>query len=329
MLKDDIIMELENNRSIPLSGQYLADKYQVSRNAVWKTINSLISRGYDIKSKRNSGYYLDEGCDIISEQGIRCYLPDTAKDLKIRVYDVTDSTNNEAKRLMIDDDIDQMLLIANEQTGGRGRLGRSFFSPADTGIYMSLIIRIPGGIKSPMLITMAAAVAVVRTIEKFTDIRPGIKWVNDIFVEDRKVCGILTEAVTDLESGVAERAVVGIGINVKNGDFPDELKSIASSVYFENITRNQIIAEIVKNLLMLYKTPLSSDFMSEYIEHNIVVGKRVKYERYISDDPLKPSYIDKEGTIRGIANDGALIVESDDGEEDKIFTGMIELCKKE
>ena len=253
--------------------------------------------------------------------------------LSVRVYykEETGSTNEDARRLSETSDT-TVLVIANMQKKGRGRRGRDFFSPAGSGLYMSLAIPDASGLIKTVKVTAAAAVAVARAVDETVfcgQERALIKWVNDIYIDEKKVCGILTEAVTDLESGVAERAVVGIGINVKNGDFPDELKSIASSVYFENITRNQIIAEIVKNLLMLYKTPLSSDFMSEYIEHNIVVGKRVKYERYISDDPLKPSYIDKEGTIRGIANDGALIVESDDGEEDKIFTGMIELCKKE
>ena len=331
MLKDDIIRELEENKGVPLSGQYLADKYSVSRNAVWKTINQLKKSGYDIVSGHNSGYYLAEENDIISEQGIAVALPKVDKNLQIKVYDVIDSTNNEAKRLMISENIDRMLLVANQQTGGRGRLGRSFYSPADSGIYMSLIYRVPGGVRNPMMITMAAAVAVVRAIEKLTDIKPGIKWVNDIFVGDKKVCGILTEAVTDLETGMSERIVGGIGINVRKEDFPAELSDIASSLRIEDVTRNRIIAEVTHNLLELFDTFDAAAFMPEYISHNIVVGKRVGYERAVKtagvDDSVKigTEYEKVVGVVKEVCDDGSLLVVGDDGTEDRIFTGEIKM----
>ena len=331
MLKDDIIRELEENKGVPLSGQYLADKYSVSRNAVWKTINQLKKSGYDIVSGHNSGYYLAEENDIISEQGISVALPEKDKDLRVKVYDVIDSTNNEAKRLMISEEIDRMLLVANQQTGGRGRLGRSFYSPADSGIYMSLIYRVPGGVRNPMMITMAAAVAVVRAIEKLTDIKPGIKWVNDIFVGDKKVCGILTEAVTDLETGMAERIVVGIGINVRKEDFPAELTNIASSLRVEDVTRNRIIAEVTHNLLELFDAFDAASFMPEYISHNIVVGKRVGYERTVKNAGIEGSvktgteYEKAIGVVKEVCDDGSLLVAGDDGIEDRIFTGEIKM----
>ncbi len=347
MLRDDIVKELEENRGVPLSGQYLADKYNVSRNAVWKTVNALKKSGYVIVSGKNSGYYLAEGNDIISEQGIRYFLGSDDNELPIKVYDVIDSTNNEAKRLMISDDVSRMLLVANQQTAGRGRLGRNFYSPADSGIYMSLIYRVPGGVKNPMMITMAAAVAVVRAIEKLTDIRPGIKWVNDIFVGDKKVCGILSEAVTDLETGMAENIVVGIGINMKKSNFPEELRSIASSLYAEDVTRNHMIAEVTNNLIELFGSFDAEIFMPEYISHNIVVGKRVGFERIASGKTVQkagsddgadkassdgrqlmnavPVYEKVYGTVKEVCSDGALLVVSDDGTEERIFTGEIKM----
>jgi len=325
MLKDDIIRELEENRGVPVSGQYLADKYNVSRNAVWKTINNLKKAGYQVVSATNSGYFLAEETDVISAQGIKTFLSDENKNIRIEVHEKIDSTNNEAKRLIISETVDKMLIVANEQTGGRGRLGRKFYSPADSGIYMSLIYHVPGGVKNPMLITMAAAVAVSRTIEKLTDVHTGIKWVNDIFVGERKVCGILTEAVSDLETGRLENVVVGIGINVKAENFPEELRNIADTLNVEKVTRNQIIAGVLTELLKLYDSFDSNDFMPEYIEHNIVVGRRVRYER---PNPAGDTDSDNKdniviGTVEEVCKDGSLRVKSDDGIESCIFTGEI------
>lgn len=314
MLKDDIIRILEENRGKPVSGQEIADTYNVSRNAVWKAINSLKESGYNIISGRNSGYYIDDNTDVISEQGIRHYLSEDNKELKIRKYNQIDSTNNEAKRLIISEDIDRMLLVANEQTAGRGRMGRAFYSPGDTGIYMSLIYKVPGGVKAPMLITMAAAVAVARTIEKFSDNRPSIKWVNDIYLGEKKVCGILTEAVTDLETGMAEKVVVGIGINVKTKDFPDELKKKADSLGIDKVSRNELIAGVTDELIKLYGEFNSESFMKEYIDHNNVVGRKIKYER--NEDTLV-------GTVEEICMDGSLNVKAEDGIITNIFTGEI------
>ncbi|SEF47973.1 BirA family transcriptional regulator, biotin operon repressor / biotin-[acetyl-CoA-carboxylase] ligase [Eubacterium ruminantium] len=314
MLKDDILRELLENKTNPVSGQYLADKYNVSRNAVWKAINSLKDKGYKILSKQNAGYILGDDNDIISSESIKHFLSAGNKTIPIEVYDVIDSTNNEAKRQIISENIDRKLIVAEQQTSGRGRLGKNFYSPSNTGIYMSLIYKVPGGVKEPMLITMAAAVAVVRAIESFSDIKPGIKWVNDIFIGDKKICGILTEAVTDLETGMAENVVVGIGINYSTQGFPEELKAIAGSLFIEGVSRDQFIAAVIDNLIALYREFKAESFMPEYISHNNVIGKKVRF-----DAPSGKT----EGEVLDINPNGSIKVRDIDGTIYDIFTGEI------
>lgn len=314
MLKEDILRELESHRNIPVSGQTLADKYCVSRNAVWKAVNALKKDGYEIVSSSNKGYYIPDSCDIISEQGIRKDLKEPYKQLDIRTFSVIDSTNNEAKRILATEDCDRVLIVADAQEKGRGRLGRSFYSPESSGIYMTLIYRTREGVPSPMLITMAAAVAVVRAIESLTNIKPGLKWVNDIFVGDKKAGGILTEAMTDLETGRVETVAVGIGLNIRKQEFPDHLEDVAVSLDITEVNRNRIIAEITGNLLSLYDTMNPDCFMDEYIRHSIVIGKTVRYEK--NGEILTAA-------VKGISKDGSLVIADDNGQEDYLNSGEI------
>ena len=313
MLKSKILKDLEENRGKPISGQTLAEKNNVSRNAVWKAINALKEDGHEIISGRNKGYYLSESSDKVSAEGIRSYLGDRLSDVEIMVYDELDSTNNEAKRKINTYGAQTKLLVAETQTEGRGRIGKSFFSPPGSGIYMSVYYRSPKGVRNPMMVTMAAAVAVVRTIEMFTDIKPGIKWVNDIFIGDKKCCAILTEAVTDLETGLSSDIIVGIGLNVRPVDFPPELSDIVTSLGITDVTRNQLIAELLTNLSELCRNERET-FMEEYIAHSNVNGKHIKYE------------VDGKaclGTVVTVKKSGALEVKRDSGETDMVTTGEI------
>jgi BirA family biotin operon repressor/biotin-[acetyl-CoA-carboxylase] ligase len=236
------------------------------------------------------------------------------RKLDIRVFSTIDSTNNEAKRMLAEQDIDRVLIVSNRQEKGRGRMGRDFYSPEDNGIYMTLIYKVENGIESPMLITMAAAVAVVRAVESLTAVRVGLKWVNDIFVNGKKAGGILTEATTDLETGRVEHVAVGIGLNIHQQDFPEHLQQIAASLNITEVNRNQLIGEITNQLLTLYQAMEPRDFMEEYIAHSIVIGKEVRYEK----DKCMVT-----GQVKEIAENGALIVQNQEGEEDRILSGEI------
>ena len=232
-VKNEILHILESNKGSNISGQELADILSVSRTAVWKAINLLKDEGYPIEAASNKGYSLSVSSDFLSSEGIRLFLNEEYKNIPITVYKTIESTNSEAKLLAVQNAEHGTIVVSEEQTKGRGRFGRDFFSPSDSGIYMSIILKPKLNMENAVLITTAAAVAICDAIEKFTNKVSRIKWVNDIFIGDRKVCGILTEAVTNFESGMMESVIVGIGINVKtkNEDFPLELQDTAGSIF--------------------------------------------------------------------------------------------------
>ncbi|MBR0146146.1 MAG: biotin--[Eubacterium sp.] len=276
MLKNDVLKTLESMRPEPVSGQALADRFGVSRNAVWKVINQLKDEGHKITSVR-AGYYLEEESDILSAPGIRFFLsPDAAtegeasKDIpEIVVYDSIDSTNNEAKRRLGAGDNQNLLIVADTQTAGRGRMGHSFYSPKHTGIYMTLSVELDQPLYQPERITLAAAVAVVRAVEPFLTEQLRLKWVNDIFLGDKKVCGILSEGITDLETGLIQHAIVGIGLNVRPLDFPVDLEGIAGSLGLLSPTRNEIVGRITTELLCLYRELGSDRYLEEYLARSM------------------------------------------------------------
>ena len=206
-VKSEILHILESNKGENISGQELADLLGVSRTAVWKAINLLKDEGYPIESVQNKGYSLSTSSDFLSSEGIRLYLNEEFRDIPLAVYKTIESTNTEAKLLAVQNADHGTIIVSEEQTKGRGRFGRDFFSPSESGIYMSIILKPKLNIENSVLVTTATAVAVCEAIDKFTDQEPQIKWVNDIFIGDKKVCGILTEAVTNFESGMMDSRI--------------------------------------------------------------------------------------------------------------------------
>ena len=265
--KHQVLALLEHQRGSYISGQNLAQTLNLSRNSIWKAIKELQSEGYAISATPNKGYCLSKSCDKLSATGIAAHL---AQEHEVHVYPTLESTNKTAKELAVAGAKHGTLVITNKQTAGRGRFSRSFHSPAG-GVYLSLILS-PAKFQfnTPTLVTAFAAVAVCEAIEQLCDQQPSIKWVNDIFLGKKKVCGILTEAVADFESGQISWIVVGIGVNVR-ADFPEELAGIATSLE-ANIPRNQLIAEIVNNLL----TPRSEEtLLAQYKQRLNCLGKQV------------------------------------------------------
>ena len=261
--------------------------------------------------------------DILSAEGIRLYLNEEFKNISIALYKTIGSTNTEAKLLAVKNAGHGTTIIAEEQTEGRGRFGRSFFSPADSGIYMSIILRPELNIENSVLVTTAAAVAVCKAVEKFTNASARIKWVNDIFIDDKKVCGILTEAVTNFESGMMDSIVVGIGLNVKtkNEDFPLELQDRAGSVLDDEhySIRNQLAAEIINNVLNIAGNLKDKSFMQEYKDRSMILGERILYKK---DNDWQ------EGCALDIDNYGGLIVYTSDGQKLTLNSGEVSIKKK-
>lgn len=265
---------LENNRNSDVSGQEIAQRLGVSRNAVWKAINALRDEGYDILSSTRRGYRISPDCDIISVTGIRSKMN---SDIPITVYKTTDSTNAQAKAAIAKGGLSRALFVAEEQTAGRGRMGRSFYSPYGSGIYMSYVFSPGCEVTSAVSVTAAAAVAVLRALDQVCTVRGMIKWVNDIYVNDKKVCGILTEAITNYETGVAEHVIIGVGINVKTHRFPRELRDIAASIDKKGFTRNELIAAISDNLYAMSDNLADKSFFDFYRERMLVLGKDITY----------------------------------------------------
>ena len=264
--REKLLGLLEENREAYLSGEELAKALAVSRAAVWKAVKSLQQEGYPIDAVTNRGYRLSRGGDRLSAPGIRKYLKPEYRDLPITAAEETQSTNTALRALAEAGAPEGTVYIAQGQTGGRGRMGRSFFSPAGTGLYLSLLLRPTAWEPTRAAqLTAAAAAAMCEAIRQVTGREPGIKWVNDLLLEGKKVCGILTEASFSMESGVLEYAVLGLGVNVyrPEGGFPGELEGIAGAVLESpgEDVRSRLAGEFLNRFLAGYTHPEDRHFL--------------------------------------------------------------------
>ena len=320
-IKDQLLEILEQNREQYISGQDLAERLSVSRNAIWKTIKKLGEEGHQITGIKNKGYRLDTSSDIINQQGIHMHLLSENEKYRIVVYDTIDSTNNAGKKLISDGDRVETIIVANEQTKGRGRMGREFFSPANTGIYISFVLFPGKHINTMGTLTTKVCVAICRVIESIKECRAEIKWVNDIYVDGKKVCGILTEAVTDFESGMVEAVVIGIGLNIwTDADaFPEELVSVAGSVNPKNVSRNLIAAKIINEVMAVYTDGDEKLLMQEYRNRCFLIGREITYFR---------NGVTMVGKAVDINDQGNLVVEKNNGEMEVLNSGEVSLNSK-
>jgi len=329
-LKSRVLATLEENKGVNLSGEVLAENLDVSRAAVWKAIKALQSDGYAITAVTNRGYSLALESDVLSEQGILPYLdeslrpaPQNHDSVYIKVFQTVESTNKTAKQLALDGAPHATVVLAERQTAGRGRQGRSFFSPSCSGIYMSLLLKPNFDVHKSVLITTAASVAVSRAVQKVCGAEPRIKWVNDIYIDRKKVCGILTEAVTDIESGQVESIVLGIGINCQEpeGGFPEELKEIIGIV--PNVTsKNALAAQVINEVMTLLPNIEAREFIEEYKLRSMVLNQEINVIKGGSSAAGIPA------VALGIDDDGGLIVKYSGGKVETLNTGEISIRLK-
>ena len=321
--KNRILELLEQHRGESISGEHLAGILGLSRNTVWKAVKELQKDGYNIVAVTNKGYCLSEENDIISIPGIKPFLSEKSQPFadKIQIYKSLESTNKTAKEMAVTGAEHGTVIISYCQTMGRGRYSRNFFSPYG-GLYMSIILR-PEVLRfeHQTSVTAFAAVSVCEAIESISQKAPKIKWVNDIFIDEKKVCGILTEAVTDFESGGLEWVVLGIGINVytRTEDFPDELQSLATSIYPDAKTpcvRNKLSAEIINRILGFDTYPSEAEIFEKYKKRLMMLGKEV-------------TVIQNKTEYRATAIDvdfvGRLIVKNENGEIITLSSGEIRI----
>lgn len=320
-LKEQVLNILEENKGKSISGTDLADKLFVSRSAIWKTIKALKNDGYEISAVTNKGYTLSKDCNILSKAGIMPFLNEKTKNSTILdIRQTVTSTNTVLKEIALSGGKEGYVLIAQEQTAGKGRLGRSFYSPNNTGIYLSILLRPKMTIEDSLLITTSAAVAVSRAVEKLCSKNAKIKWVNDVFVDGRKICGILTESSLDFESGRLEYAVVGIGVNISKpeSDFPDEIKNTAGG-FLDNVKGNvrcKLIAEILNEFANQMENLSSRYYLDEYKHRSLLIGKNITV--------IKPSGNKKAKAI-DIDNKARLVVEYADKSIEHLSSGEVSI----
>lgn len=303
-LKSEMLTLFEQNRGTLISGGMMADKFGVSRSAVWKAVEALRRNGYIIESAANSGYVFSNDNDILSEEGICAFLGEKRRGMRIICLDETDSTNSEAKRTAAAEN-GPLLIAANSQTAGRGRMGRSFYSPKNTGLYMTLALDTGERTEDAVKLTCAASVAVVRAIESITGLKPSIKWVNDIYFGGSKVCGILTEGVFDLNTGRMGRVLIGIGINVSTQSFPEELDS-AVSLNVPSLVRNRLAARAADELMDIVEG--EKEWIECYRAHSAVLGRTITYFEHGMGIRAKAVGIEDDGGLAVINADGTKAV---------------------
>ena len=318
-VKSRLLEMLEKYKGEVISGERIAGELGCTRAAVWKAVKSLREDGYTIEAGPNKGYMLAKDTNRLSQEGIRLFLDDP--EVKIDIYDELESTNQTAKKeAMIGEAGHGAFVIARSQTAGRGRRGREFYSPADAGLYISVILKPQGTLQDSLLITTAAAVSVYRAVKQICGIQLDIKWVNDLFYKGKKVCGILTEAVTDFESGNIEFAIVGIGLNLYETPegYPEELQGIAGGLFTDRdnaseLDRNRLVAAIINNLLIETQ---EIQLPKEYIDQNIVPGKKIQ---------IRDGKYVREAQALEICQDGRLKVREMDGTESMLSYGEISI----
>jgi BirA family biotin operon repressor/biotin-[acetyl-CoA-carboxylase] ligase len=249
-----VLFILESNKDIYTSGEEMARQCGVSRNAVWKAIRDLREKGYVIEAVSNKGYKLSADTDIISVEGIKAGLPEDLRKVDIIVYDSLDSTSDRAKELAMKGAAHGTVVVAVTQTGGRGRKDHSFFSP-EGGLYMSIILK-PEVLHDTdsKAVTSFVGNAVINSIKELTGIEPYVEGINDLYVKEKKICGILLESGSEFDSNTLQWIVAGIGLNFDSdiSSFPEDVKERASGLFEKGkatITKNMLISKIIEKIL--------------------------------------------------------------------------------
>jgi len=279
-VREELLRLLNNERGVYHSGAALARALGVSRNAVWKAAESLKAVGVPLRSEPRQGYLLPRDADTLTKFSVEQALRGAAAGLSIQVEQEVSSTNTLLKERAAAGAPHGAVLIAGAQKSGRGRMGRAFFSPGGTGLYLSVLLRPTLLAEDALLLTAAAAVAAAEAAEELSGRSCAIKWVNDIFCNGKKVCGILTEAALDLESGGLEYAVVGAGFNLSPppGGFPEDLLPVAGAL-FDGPTppdgRARLAAGFLRRFLCSYQGLPDPAFLDGYRARSLLTGRRV------------------------------------------------------
>lgn len=324
-MKRQILKMLREAGEDYVSGQSLCDYLGVSRQAVWKNIKQLKEYGYEIESVSSKGYRLVARPDKLYGPEMESYLPSDGFCKRIECHDCIDSTNIRAKQLAEAGEPEGTLVVADQQTAGRGRRGRGWLADPGVGIWMSLILRPKLEPAQLSGITLIAALAVNRAIREISGAESQIKWPNDIVLGGKKLCGILTEVSSEMN--YIHYAVTGIGINVNTVQFPEEMQEIATSLYLEtgcHVDRTALIGRFAAVYGDYYEQYIQDGnlgaFVEEYNQMLVNIDQQVTVYHGMVEE-ADPSQIET-GIARGINADGALLVEVD-GDCKAIVSGEV------
>lgn len=320
-MKKEILKLLKESGDEFVSGQQISELLGVSRTAIWKYINQIKEEGYEIDSVSKKGYRIISAPDLLTYEELEPYLDTDFIGRSLIHFDTIDSTNSKAKQLA-DNTSDGTILISEEQTSGRGRLGRSWISPKHKGIWMSIVLKPDLNPMEAVKLTQVAAAAVVLGSREL-GIETLVKWPNDIVINHKKTCGILTEMSAELTR--INYVVVGIGINVNidEAEFPEDIKEIATSLKIvtgTSINRQALVGKILNNFEKLYKKfALENDMVSSLIvcrENSALLGKDINVIK--RDGSLEAKALD-------IDEEGRLLVEYLDGTKEFIVSGEVSI----
>lgn len=302
-----------------LSGQEICERFGVSRTAVWKVINQLKEEGYEIEAVRNRGYFLKSVSDVLSREEIMSCMSTEWAGKNVEYLDKTDSTNIQARKLADSGAPHGTLVVADKQEGGKGRRGRNWESPSGVGIWMSLLLRPQISSVSASMLTLVMAMAAGRGIRETTGLECMIKWPNDLVLNQKKICGILTEMSTELME--IQNVVIGAGINVCQEEFPEEIRATATSLYLESgkkFRRSDMIAAIMKAFETYYDQFVLTEDMSGLME---------EYNRCLVNRDREVCILAPSGEFRGVAEginkNGGLEVRLADGSKTEVISGEV------
>ncbi len=317
-MKSEILKYLRETEGY-ISGQELCDKFSVSRTAIWKVIGQLKDEGYEIEAIRNKGYHLMESPDIMNKATIESHIFSKTMGREVVYYSEVDSTNIQAKLLGEKGSVEGTLVISDMQSKGKGRRGNSWESPAGSNIFMSLLIRPKfEPVKAPML-TLVMAYSIAKVLNESEEMEVQIKWPNDIVLNKKKICGILTEMSTEID--YINYVVIGVGLNCNIEEFPAELAEIGTSIKKETgtmVLRAELIGEIMNEFEAQYENFCREESLS-YI--------REEYNQLLVNKNQSVKVLDPKGTFEatalGIDQTGALLVEREGGVCEAIFAGEV------
>ncbi len=323
MNKEKVLSILIENRGNIISGGYIGKTLGISRNGVWKIINLLKEEGYEIISTPNKGYSISKSLDILDKNTIINKLTTSKIGREIEILDSVDSTMDYMKNLDLASLKEGYTVLSNEQTKGRGRYNRVFYSPKGSSIYMSILLRPKFSMEEIHIITIIAGISVVKAVENIYKIKPNIKWINDIFYGGKKISGILTQGIMDIESGSIQNVILGIGINVFKMDIPNELKNIIGTIEeFRDIScdRNDLIKEVLNVFESLYLNLDINEIYEEYKGLLLYIGE---------DIIIKDIGGQKKGKFICLKKDFSITVKMEDGLIKNYKSGEISIINEE